>query len=829
MRMKRCQYATELVFMKKVVLIFVSVFLMFDVFAQHAKREMSITRISEPPKIDGVIFDSIWNVVPVVSDFIQYEPLNGAKPSFKTEVQIAYDDDAVYVAAKMFDPEPDKIKANLGERDSWQSTNSDLFTIFINPFNDGINAVEFMVSASGVQSDGKHSGNNGDPNWDAVWESEVKLTDFGWSLEMKIPYAALRIPKMDSQVWGMHFFRFIQRFREWSSWTYVDIKSNGIVHQTGLVNGIKDVKHPMRLSLTPYTSAYLEHNTVRGWGTDFNVGMDLKFGINESFTLDMTLIPDFGQVQADDKVLNLSPYEVNYGEKRQFFMEGTELFGKGGIFYSRRIDHTPKNYYSVGDSISGTRDTLLSNPSTTGLINATKISGRTSKGLGIGVFNAFTGAAYAQVQDSVTGEIRKIRTQGFTNYNMLVFDQNLPNNSSISFANTRMNQYQDEYLAQVSAIDLNLKNKANSYSFFGRAAMSQLYDKSLKPDLGYMYFVELEKSKGNFRWELWQSVESDTYNPNDMGFLQANNEFNTGADVSYSVYEPIWKLRSMHSSFDFSVNYLYAPREFTSMNLYYSLRGTFEDSQLSFGYSSFMNPVDGYDYFEPRIWGWKYRDPAAYELGGWISSDYRKTFALDLRLYYSAKSKHSERNVINYTISPRIRLNSKMLMIYSFNQRSQKNDYGFVTYADMGDNTYQISFGNRSVETITNQFELKYTFTNKMALNFRLRHYWSQVDYYDFHVLQSDGSLGEALGYETYSDKYNFNYNAFNINLNFVWHFAPGSDLSVVWKNSIETNHNEAAENYFSNLRNTLDSDQVNSFSIKMIYYLDYQYIKKLF
>ncbi|MCK5168232.1 MAG: carbohydrate binding family 9 domain-containing protein, partial [Bacteroidales bacterium] len=283
----------------------------------NEKRSLEINRVSVAPKIDGVIDDIAWKNASVAKDFIQFKPYNGKDPSLPTEVKVVYDDQAIYFAAIMYDNNPDSIFKDLGERDIFTGINSDIFAILISPYNDGVNAVEFMVSASGIQSDAKHNGNHSDGNWDGVWESEVKITEFGWVVEMKIPYSALRFSKANEQTWGIHFFRNIRRFREWSTWNFIDINTRGFVNQMGDMTGAKNIEPPLRLSVTPYVSTYLENNTEGNkWGNKFNAGMDLKWGINQSFTLDMILIPDFGQVQSDDEILNLSPYEIRYNEKR---------------------------------------------------------------------------------------------------------------------------------------------------------------------------------------------------------------------------------------------------------------------------------------------------------------------------------------------------------------------------------------------------------------------------------------------------------------------------------------------------------------------------------
>jgi len=794
-----------------------------------SKRKAVTTRVLTPPVIDGYLDDEAWNGVISEKGFYQFEPFNGRKPSLETEVKTLFDDDAIYISAMLFDHQPDSIYRILGPRDSWLSTNSDIFTVLIGPYNDGINMVEFMVSAAGVQSDGKHSGNHTDGNWNAVWDSEVQLLDNGWSVEMKIPYSALRFPKKDIQVWGIHFFRHIQRYKEWDSWNYTNSKIQGFVNQAGELHGIKNIKPPVRLSLTPYVSAYLEHSAETGFGKRFNGGMDLKYGLNESFTLDMTLIPDFGQVQSDDKILNLSPFEVRYNEKRSFFTEGTELFNKGGIFYSRRIGSLSPNSTAFEDRIDS-NEIVYSTPSETSMINATKISGRTDNGLGIGVFNAMTSAAFGLVEDTIQSSRREVAYQSFTNYNMLVFDQNLPNNSSISFANTRMNSFQDEFIAQVSAVDFSLRNKASSYRLRGIGAMSQIYNKSLIPELGYKYFVAFEKTKGDFGFELFQNVESDTYNPNHMGFLRSNNEFTTGADLSYSIREPFWKLRNLNARMHINLGYLYNPREFTDFSIHWNLGTTFSKNYLNVGAFGYLKPVDGYDYFEPRVWGWYYTRPVSYEIGGWLSTDYRKTFAIDMVYAYNHVNSGEEQNTYFVKFEPRMRLNDKFLLIYKLENRRHYNNFGFTTIEEATNGDPIIYFGKRNQNMITNSVQLQYSFSNKLSLNFKLRHYWSKVIYNDFYTLEKNGSLNERnVDYNYFNDSQDLNFNIFNIDFNLSWHYAPGSVLSVVWKNLITPINDPSVQNYFDNLSYTMKSDQINSVSVKMIYYLDYQNVKKVF
>lgn len=241
-------------------------------------------------------------------------------------------------------------------------------------------------------------------------------------------------------------------------WNHVDQNINGFLTQEGYWTGLTNIKPPIRLQLSPYLSYYTNHFPSNlpdksNYTTQVNGGMDLKWGINQSFTLDATLIPDFGQVQSDAQVLNLTPFEVRFNENRSFFTEGTELFNKGGLFYSRRIGGTPINLYSVYDQL-GNNESVISNPTETKLLNATKISGRTQHGLGIGVLNAVTSETTAIIENKETGEKRSLVTDPLTNYNVFVLNKSLKYNSSVSLINTNVLRTGSTYDANVSAFYL---------------------------------------------------------------------------------------------------------------------------------------------------------------------------------------------------------------------------------------------------------------------------------------------------------------------------------------------------------------------------------------
>ena len=803
--------------MKKTLLLILFVYSILYSFGEQ-KKEYVATRIFSSPKIDGSGDDSCWQHIPVATDFIQAAPHPGNPSCFRTEVKIAYDNFAIYVLAVMYDPNPDSILHELSKRDNvFAGPNADAFRIVIDTYHDGQNAFFFGVSAAGVQADTRVSGQSDyDDSWDVAWESKAKITSQGWNVEIKIPYSAFRFPKKEIQEWGLNFSRQIKRYREQSNWTFVNPEVNGFINQAGILKGITNITPPVRLSVSPYISAYADNYRDSNGVTNsyiLNGGADVKYGINESFTLDATLIPDFGQVRSDDKVLNLSPFEIRYDERRSFFTEGTELFNKAGLFYSRRVGGTPIGNSDVYNSL-GENEIVTDNPSSAQLYNATKISGRTKDNLGVGFFNATTAPAYATVYDSVSETKRTVLTQPLTNYNVFVLDQLFKNNSFISLVNTNVMRNGQAYDANVTGTEFKFANKKNSYAVWGQGAVSQLYFD--KQQLGETYRIGVGKISGNYTNNLTYRIRSNKFDPNDLGYLDRNNETVISMDNNYKVYKPFWKINSMSN--DLTINYymLYKPRTYTRFNIDWNTDIDFRN-YLSFDFFTSLQPFTSYDYYEPRTVGRYYVYPKNYFGLLYCSTDYRKKFAVDVYINYRIFMER-QRQTFLYSVKPRYRFSDKFKMIYSFSSENKMDDVGFVD--DIG---FDVIFGVRNVNTITNSLESNYIFSNTMSLSLYARHYLSQVNYKEFYSLNDAGKESST----SYNQNNDINFNAFNVDMAFTWQFLPASELSLVWKNSILTQENELVKKYFNNLNRTLDSPQLNSLSVKVLWYVDYLSLKK--
>ncbi len=780
----------------------------------QGKKQLTASRINQAPIIDGVLDDDAWKGAMIATDFIESTPMPGLPALRKTEVKIIYDDVAMYVGAMMYENHPDSILCELCQRDN--EANADLFGLILDTYNDDMNAYGFFVTSAGVQIDARYSSEGQDFNWNAVWQSQTTINEKGWAVEFKIPYSALRFSNVAEQNWGLNFIRKIRKTRGLDFWNEVKPEVDGLIIQSGDLHGIANIKSPLRLSLTPYISTYLENYPYNNSGHSnnsysVNGGMDIKYGINESFTMDMTLVPDFGQVQSDNKVLNLSPFEVQYNENRQFFTEGTELFNKGGLFYSRRIGAEPLNYnFLLNDG-----ETIKNNPASSQLINATKVSGRTKDNLGIGFFNATTANTYAVISDS-NGVDRKVLTQPLTNYNVFVLDQALKNNSYISLINTNVTREGSYYDADVTATAFKLTNKKNKYGINGNGALSQLYySDSSKPVLGYAYDASVGKISGEFLYNANFALKSDKYNPNDLGILYINNTIETSLNLIYNVYKPFWRLNEFYLNGGIAYSRLFKPDLFWNFNIYGNNNMTFTKSFLSIGAGFSITPITTIDHWEPRVSGHYYVYPKNYSAYCWFSSDYRKSLALDVNLGYHYFNENN-RYTVSLGISPHYRVNNKLSFIYSFNRDYLNDDIGYVNY---NDSSQIINFGRRNVFTITNQLNVNYIFTNKMSLALRGRHYWSQAKYKRYYILNNNGLLLEDM---LYTGNSNVNFNAFNIDLVYTWQFSPGSEMSFVWKNAIYTSGDAIVKHFSNDINETINSPQTNSFSVKILYYLDY-------
>ncbi len=812
------------------------IFLSTAGFSQVEKRRLAIKRITTPVKIDGVLDDVVWKDAALADKFVELRPTPFKKESEDnaSTVYFLYDNEGLYVGGYLHEKSKDSIAAELTGRDGFG--NNDFLGVIFDTYADKLNGFEYFVTPLGEQMDAKVSPNNEDFSWNAVWRSASKLQNDGWSFEMFIPYSAIRFGKKKIQDWGLNIVRRRQKSGQQLFWQQIDPNLNGFLTQEGMITGLVDIKPPMRLQLTPYFSTYVNHDKLAEPGTKktttlLNGGMDVKYGINQAFTLDMTLIPDFGQAISDNRVLNLSPFEQRFSENRTFFTEGTELFSKGNLFYSRRIGRIggrPLHYYDVNNQL-GANESELENPKQVKLINATKISGRTQKGLGIGILNAITNSQHAIIGNTITNGKRNFETEPLTNYNIFVLDQTLKNNSSISFVNSNVLRNGNDYDANVSSLLFDLNNKKNTWNVGGSIGMSALLNKDGKDIIGYTHNLYFGKTSGRFNFNAWQELSNDKYDKSDLGYFTNNNTMDQGLWMGYNWTKPGKWYNQLRINFNGWYSRLVSPLD--------ALKGKsrmYQGAGLNFNANAQTKKLwwvglninggpGNSDFYEPRSPGRVFVNKGRIGMYGWWESNSAKKFSWGGN-FFTGTGGVFKRVSFDYGLFGKIRFNSKFSVDLSVNSENAKNQpgYAFSTGPD-------IVFSRRDVHSVYNTLNIKYNFTNRMGLTVSTRHNWTKVTPSQFYLLNVNGNLEPT----SLTQNVDQNYNYLSVDMVYTWQFAQGSFLNIVWKKIGEDfrygddSRSVISKNYLHNLGNTtsgkeLNSSDLNSLSLRVIYFIDY-------
>ena len=804
-------------FMRNIVFFFIVLLNTTLLFSQQEKT-LTATRISESPKIDGVLDDTVWNNLPYYGDFNMLEPgTQGDIPlGYQTKVQLAYDDTAVYIAAYMEDPNPDSIASQFSQRDDVRAQ-ADFIAVALNTYNDGINETRFGVTSAGTIFDSKISINDEDLGYNVVFESKISMDSKGWYAEFKIPYNALRFPELEIQNWSINFYRRIINSNETHSFAAIDNTKGRETQYNAPLLGIEKINPPTRLTFFPFTQGVvsaLEGKTTKS----FSAGMDLKYGLSDSFTLDATLIPDFGQAAFDEVTLNLGPFEQTFEEQRQFFTEGTELFNKGRLFFSRRVGGSPSK------EITDLQENEIVDqyPESVNLLNAIKVSGRTKDNLGFGFFNAITEKTYARVLNEQTGAATQVLVEPLTNYNILVLDQQFNDNSSISLINTnvtRDGQFRD---ANTTAIVYDVSDKQNTYNISGRNVASNV-TKDNGISTGFLSEIEVSRIKGKFRYRLEHKLANTTYDINDLGLNRRNNYNNLEAEISYENFEPNKTFNKYKFELSTRHRRLYNPNVITGNSFRFESFFVLK-SRIAFGgFMDYRTSRD--DYFEPRIEG-KYVTFSK-SLGSkiFISTDYRKVFAVDFGIGQRKDFDQPQQQVF-IEFSPRYRFSDKFLMQIDTDFSKRDNQFGYI------DNTEtDVFFGQRDLLSFENSLTVSYNFDPYKAIDLRFRNYWTSVDYSDgiFFKLNDDGTK-DIVDYQiTQENDPNRNFNIWNLDLSFRWRFAPGSEASLLYRNQIFNNDNQATLGYTESLNKLFKQAVQNTISLRVTYFLDYNNISYIF
>ncbi len=738
------------------------------------KKNLNIERTDQKPKIDGVLDDIAWQNAEIATDFIQFEPEigNSLPEDQRTEVMVTYDDKAIYVAAKLYD-DPDLIMKQLVNRDNFGQT--DFFLFVLNPNNDSQNDTYFVVFSSGQQADAIANPSIGeDFSWNAVWQSAVKINDDNWSLEIEIPYRTLRFAEEENPTWGVQFHRQFRRSRSQYSWNPIDPTKGNVGLYHGELTGLSGLKPPTRLIFYPFTTGILD-NFDGETETTLRLGMDVKYGITDNFTLDATLIPDFSQAGFDNLVLNLGPFEQTFAEQRQFFTEGVDLFSKGGLFFSRRVGSAPTGQLDLDDNETANV------PNEVKVLNALKVSGRTKDGWGLGLFNAITERTEATITNTDTGETRNEVVEPFANYNILVVDKQFGGNSAISLINTNVMREGEFRDGNATALVANLVNKKNTYRLDTELRMSNVNYQNAPSETGFSSFLFVGKVAGNFRYSFDHRFADTQYEINDLGLNFRNNRNDFGIDFSYETFEPSGRLNSYRFNFFSNYRRLVKPNEFSRFNFGGGYRA-FSKKLDAYGFRMNIQPGKQFDFFESRD-GRPFIFENSVSAGGWVSTNYNRIFAIDVRANMATLFEDG-RDLFRYdfSVEPRVRVSDRLLLVYGLNFEYRNGDRGYATAVD-GESI----LGERNRQIVTNTLSGSYTFNPFHSLGLTFRHYWDTVRYdYELFTLLDNGRLTTASGFNLDNvDDPNINFSTWNVDLSYSWQFAPGSFLTALYRNQI--------------------------------------------
>ncbi|MFH1851446.1 MAG: DUF5916 domain-containing protein [Candidatus Neomarinimicrobiota bacterium] len=520
--------------------------------------------------VDGRLDEEKWQTAQFVADFTQRDPVEGDPASERTEFAILYDDEYLYIGIRAFASDPNTIKGIMSRRD--EETPSDWLYVSIDSYNDNRTAFEFGLNPVGVKHDlRRFDDNNIDFNWDALWEGKTTRMEDGWSAEFKIPFRELRFDNSEHQSWGFQVNRFIAEKNEDVYWSQIAKNEQGWVSQYGELSGIKNIPPQRRMYISPYvTGQYSKANYFRTpvhentYKLGNNIGADMKFGVTSNLTLDLTLNPDFGQVEADPAELNLSAFESYFPEKRPFFVEGGNIYnfslgigdGDGantGLFYTRRIGRSPHSYASDDDGYE-------TNPTATTILSAGKLSGKTSSGWSIGVMDALAAKETGQVDFANDSSYTEV-IEPLTNYFVTRLQKDFrEGNTSIggmfTATNRDINTPELEWLhsdAYGGGLDINhrfldgqyqmeaaiaftdvigsrealVETQTASAHYYQRPDATHLSVDSSRTSLqGYAHKFAIGKFGGkHWRYQIGEQTTSPGFEPNDIGFnREADNK-----------------------------------------------------------------------------------------------------------------------------------------------------------------------------------------------------------------------------------------------------------------------------------------------------------------
>ena len=871
--------------LKSIYSLLVALFLMSGVSANNNPKDSLTTTDNKPlrtyttirlstakPVIDGKLNDDCWKTGEWGGDFTQWIPKEGAKPSQETKFKILYDDKNIYVAIRAFDKEPHKISRKAGRRDEFIGEQAG---VNFDSYHDHRTGFEFSVTAAGQKIDLILT-NPMVPelDWNAVWYLKTGLEDSAWVAEYEIPLSQLRYSKDKEQVWGMHVWRWIDRLSEESDWEPQSSTSPGMLYLFGELHGIKDLPKSRRIEIMPYALGKLKtfdkvpQNPFAKNGHSMmgNFGLDAKIGLSSNFTADLTVNPDFGQVESDPSVMNLTAFETSYEEKRPFFLEGKNIFkfelGDANLFYTRRIGHTPVYHPELETN------QYIDYPDNTSILSAVKISGKSKNGLAVGVLHSLTSGENAQL--STNGIKKDLRVEPLTSYTVGRVQQDFNEGTTalggiITATNRFINDPYLEFQNQNAFTGgLDLLHQWNKKEFYldakiigstinGSAeAIRNLQLSSARyyqrPDVNYLNYdptrtqlsgqggrVKIGKgSKGLWRYSSEFNWRSPGLDLNDIGFMQMADLVSQETEVSYFVNKPVSIFRTysaaVHQSnnWDYGLNYLYS--------------GLFLTSKFEFLNQWMVSPSvhfrnEGYDNRVLRG-GEAMRLPALWEGSLEFHTDMAKKFIISLNATKEVAQNENYRNSFVQATVTTIPYNVLKLSA-SVNYSENMDNLQYVDTKILGtDIKYILAHLNQ--KTLGATFRIDYNITPEISIQYygspfasvgkysKLKEVTNPraVSYSDRFKLLNTQFVGNTYQVAATTDtpaysinNPDFTFNQFRSNLVFRWEYRPGSQIFFVWGNERTGWKNDSNSKVGKAVSDLKDVSPTNIFLIKLSYW----------
>ena len=800
------------------------------VHAASPPKVIHASRVSKPPRLDVQFAQQEWQLATPVEDFTQFDPAEGSPPTEKTSVRILYDNRALYVGVLCYDSAPKNIVGQLNRRD--RTTEADRFTVMIDSYHDHQTAFVFSANVSGVQSDGvlSQDGNVYDITWDAVWKVSTRRTSQGWAAVFEIPYNAIRFAVREDNVheWGINFRRYISRKKETDEWVMVPRSEHLQIARWGTVDGIRDITPPLHLELLPYvsgTATYQTETPDRSRSADYNgqAGFDLKYGLARNFTLDATFNPDFGQVEVDQAVLNLTVFETRFPEKRPFFLEGAQVFTFGSsvdntpltLFFSRRIGKRPTGSPFVVAPAGGV---IENNPQVTTILGAAKLTGRSSSGFSLGLIAAATGEENAEVKDAA-GVRSAFRTEPRGLYNVVRVKQDLQGTSWIGAMATLASR-ENTLPAVTGGIDWNLRFLDGAYTLDGYVAGAQSSnDASARSGTaGRLLFSKIAAE----HWFYTASYNYSTrlFNINDAGFFAQPHDHGGYAQVLYRENFATGILRR----YAFSI-VPEARWNWDRVRTFAQVEGSFTGEFTNFwaGVLTFDHRVPYFDDAERGIVG-IYRRPADDIIQLQVISDERKAVSATLTTGYEfdVRSKKNVFASLSINVRPTSWVELTPVLYYQQTRHEQAWLFpdGNITDSAVSPSPFSI-FGDRNLDEFDIALRGTLTFTRALSLQFYTQVLLARGLYSNYQRLEGTGIL-TPYDYGSFSGFHSHDFNEATLNANLLlrWEYLPGSTLYLVWTQERFGDSGLYASGFGTRLRDTFTLPHEDVLLLKVSYWL---------